>query len=54
MAKGGCGRHRRRKEIMNNEAKEEESRSCKRDVEGGKEKTVFKRRCVNPLPRNMF
>ena len=33
---------------MNKEAKEEESKSGKRDVEREEEKAVLKRRCVNP------
>ena len=39
---------------MNKEAREEESKSGKREVEREKEKTVIKRRCVNALSRSNF
>ena len=49
MAEGGCGRHRRRKG-REEKAREEESRSGKRNAEREEEKTVVdKRRCVKPV-----
>ena len=45
LAEGGCGKHRRKKDV-DKKAREEGSRSGKREVEREKKKTVVKRRCV--------
>ena len=55
----GCGRMwsvKEKKEKMNTEAKEEESRSGKREVEGEKVKveTSSKRLCLYRLSRKVF
>ena len=39
---------------MNEEAKQEESKSGKREVEREEEKIVIKRRCVNPFSSDVF
>ena len=39
---------------MDKTAREEESRSCKREVESEEEKTVVKRICVKPLSCGVF
>ena len=41
-----------RRKSMNRGAREEESKSGKRGVEREKEKTMVKRRCVNPFSTN--